>query len=703
MNGRVLGLSPANSFEGDTILALTGDREGNLWVGTESDGLSILRRQKFMTFTTRDGLPGDLIRCVFGDRSGAIWIGTDAHGLARYKDGKFSTLTTRDGLSSNVILALAEDADGSLLVGTPDGLNRIHNGIITTITSAEGLPDDMVRSIASDPDGSLWIGTRRGLAQLQNGRVTTYTDANGLGSDLIGAMLPDAENGLWIATLHGLTRLRNGRLTNYTTENGLSSNIITSLYRDTEGNVWIGTGGGGLNAFLDGKFIRFPSTLELPNVIYGIAEDLDHNLWLSSNAGMFCVSREELLRFAHGQSHNVAAISYDTSDGLLISEASGGGHPAIWKATDGSLWFATLKGVAVKRGPHAQLDRVPPPVVIESVSVDDRTFNPRQITSVAPGHSRFAFEYAGLSFTAPRKVRFRYKLENFDRGWIDAGTRRVAYYTNLRPGNYVFHVAARNSDGFWNESGARIAFRIQPHFYETLWFRALLVAALGFLAWWIYRWRVRQVQAQFDAVLQERNRIAREIHDTLAQGFAGVSVQLEIVARLLASSTETAREHLDQARVLVRNSLAEARRSIWDLRSQSAHNQDFAARISTMASQITTAGGAKVKLQVHGAYRPLEPKMEDELLKIAQEALNNAVRHADAAHIDIELAFDSKKLRMTIADDGRGIDGRYETSGPDGHFGLRGMRERADSIDAALQVETAAGKGTKILVETSVH
>jgi signal transduction histidine kinase len=300
-------------------------------------------------------------------------------------------------------------------------------------------------------------------------------------------------------------------------------------------------------------------------------------------------------------------------------------------------------------------------------------------------------------------VVFRYKLDGFDRNWIDAGTRRIAYYTNLPPGSYRFRVLARNNDGFWNENGASIAFRLEPHFYQTYWFAALMLAALALLAGSIYRWRVKHVEARFDAVLRERNRIAREIHDTLAQGFAGVSVQLELVSRLMEASGDAAREHLNQARSLVRKSLADARSSIWELRSQSRDDEDLGARFSRMANQVAGSGPPKVELQVRGAYRPLSPKVEHELLKIAQEAVTNAVRHANAERIDMELVFDSGKLRMTIADNGQGFVSSPNGVGPDGHFGLRGMRERAQEIDAELKVQSAAGKGTMVSVETLVN
>jgi ligand-binding sensor domain-containing protein/signal transduction histidine kinase len=693
-NGTEERFPPGDVLSSDAVLSIYEDREGNLWAGTESQGVTILRDRKFTTYTSRENALDDIVLCVFEDRKGVVWMGTNGHGLRRLENGNFSRVTTSEGLSSNVVFALAEDGNGDLLAGTPDGLNRVRAGGISVVTSADGLADDFVRSIFRDNDGSLWMGTRRGLSHWKENHFTTYTQADGLGSDLVGALLRDKQDDLWIGTFRGLTRLRNGKLKNYTTRDGLSSNVITALHADEQGNLWIGTQDSGLNRLRDGKFTHFSSKQGLPQAIYGIAEDTRHNLWVPSNTGIF--------RIRWDGSDAVTVVTYGTSDGLRISECSAGGHPATWQGADGALWFATLKGAAVTRLNDQQPNRFPPPVAIESVSIDDQMFDPGQVKQVRPGHSRFSFEYTGLSFVAPQKVQFRYRLEGFDRDWIEAGTRRAAYYTNIAPGNYRFRVLARNNDGLWNKSGASFSFHLEPHFYQTYWFYACVAGALGFLTYLIYRWRVREVEARFHAVLEERNRIAREIHDTLAQGFAGVSVQLEIVAQLFGSSMDSAKEHLDQARVLVRNSLSEARRAIWQLRSQSAENEDFAARLSKMANRMTAAAPVTVRLQVHGTYRPLGQDVEEQLLKIGQEAVINAVRHAEAEHINIELAFDVKKLRMTIADDGRGFPLEANGSGPDGHFGLRGMRERAEQINAELMVKSIVGAGTSITVEAAV-
>ncbi len=689
-------------FAGTAVISLSEDSERNLWIGTESHGLTIVRDPKFVTYTTRDGLTGDAVRCVFQSSGGSLWIGTNA-GLTQWQNGHFTRWTAKEGLLSNVILSLNEDAGGSLLIGTPDGLNRMKEGKFTAVTSADGLADDFIRSIFRDSDNTLWLGSRRGLSHQQgDGKIVTYTQRNGLGSDLVGSILRDRRNDLWIGTLGGLTQYSNGRFRNFTTRDGLSSNIITALFEDGSGDLWIGTQDGGLNLRRGSRFLHFPKTIRLPRVIDGIAEDGRGELWLSSSSGIVRVNPQELKKAAESHSGRATVVWYGTSDGLQINECSAGGHPSIWKAQDGTLWFATLKGVAALSPRAGELNHVLPPVAIEAVAIDSRTFAPDSVKTITPGHSRFAFEYAGISFAAPEKVVYRYRLEGFDKDWIDAGTRRTAFYTNIPPGAYSFRVTARNNDGFWNSTGASLAFQLEPHFYQTIWFDLLAIVGTGLLGYLIYRWRVADVQSKFDAVLGERNRIAREIHDTLAQGFIGVSVQLELVSRLLASSAEAARGPLDQARLLVRESISEARQSIWQLRSQASGNGDLASRLSNAATLAIGARPVKLTLEVHGTYRPLQARTEDELLRIGQEAVSNALRHAEPTQIQISMTF-ARKLRLVIADDGRGFTPGEFSGGPDGHFGLKGMRERASQIGGRLILNSQEGKGTKVIVEAPLH
>jgi ligand-binding sensor domain-containing protein/signal transduction histidine kinase len=700
-DGQLDTLTPSGGLSSNVVLSIFEDREGSLWLGTETGGINILRDQKFTTYTTDDGISDDLVRSVFQDRRGTIWIGTNGGGVDRFTAGRFASLPPSTGLASNIILALADDPAGDLWVGTPDGLNRIHDGRSTLFTSADGMADDFVRSLSTARDGSLWIGTRRGISHYQSGAFTSYTRMDGLGSDLVGAILEDRDGSLWIGTLGGLSHFNGRKFTNYTTQNGLSSNVVTALYQDPNGTLWIGTNGGGLNRLRSGHIDRFPA-MGLPDNIYAILEDATAgNLWLSSNSGVYRVSRDRLNAIADGHAHNIHTIAYGIADGMKISECSSGGHPAAWKLADGTLWFATLKGIAAIDPEHTTTNRQPPLVAIEQVLVDDQPVQ-APAPNIGPGHTRFTFQYAGLSFVAPQKVRYQYRLDGFDHEWIDAGTRRTAYYTNIPPGRYTFRVEAANNDGLWNETPTTFSFRVLPHFYQTWWFYLLVALALALIGYGIYRWRVHRVEREFSAVLAERNRIAREIHDTLSQGFVAVSVQLEIVARLLSTSGETARQHLEQARQLVRHSLDEARTSIWDLRSQGTGREDLATRLTRSAERLTATTSIKAQLKVSGTYRPLPANLENELVRIGQEAIHNAVRHGHPQTIAVDLEFTEKLVRMTVSDDGRGFSPHPSGSSPNGHYGLTGMQERAQQIGGRLLVASAPGQGTRITIETAV-
>lgn len=712
IHGTVSAFSPKRGLSQNLVLAIYEDREGSLWVGTESGGVAILRDQKFSALTTADGLSADVVSSVLQGPRGHIWIGTNGGGLDGYDGNRVSVFTEKQGLASDVVLALAAGAEGNLWVGTPDGLNQMRNGVFTSPVSADQLPDEFVRSLLTDSDGSLWVGTRHGLAHIQgagsrNGRSTIYTQADGLASDFVGALMESGDNSIWIGTLHGLSHLQHGRFRNYFKKNGLSSNVITALYQDRQGNVWIGTNGEGLDvlrkSYTGDRIHSFSANSGLPDVIDGILEDGTGHLWISSNTGIFRVRRSDLIALASGQSRSLAITSYGTADGMKIRECSGIGHPSSWKTSSGTMWFSTLKGVVWINPARLQRNAVPPLVAIEQVSIGGKNVALGRPVVVEPGQSRFSFRYAGLSFVAPQKVRFKYRLNGFDRSWIDAGTRRVAYYTNIPPGKYRFQVLAANNDGVWSTTSASFAFRLEPFFYQTYWFDLLCAMLVLFAGWLVYRWRVQQVESRFNAVLGERARIAREIHDTLAQGFVGISVQLELISQMLTTSPQSVREQLNQTRNLVRDSLAEARRSIWNLRSSETGAVDFASRFSAAINARTAGTSVETNIQFIGTYRPLPEEIQAELLKIALEAVANVLQHAQAAHMEIQMQYHRKRVQMRIQDDGAGFTPDMAPSNREGHFGLVGMRERAEVIGGTFTVDSAPGSGVRICVEVPLE
>jgi signal transduction histidine kinase/ligand-binding sensor domain-containing protein len=701
----------------NSVLSLYEDREGNIWVGTEATGIHILRQQSFHSppqFSDR------VVTTLAETTTGTMAVGTNGDGLdlqhvaASQPNPQLEHLSTRNGLLSDVILALAPAPNGALWVGTPDGLNSILNGRVQAYTSADGLPDDLIRSLLVDPDNSVWVGTRRGLAHFTQHTVTTLTHADGLPSDLIGALLrssapPPPESStpdLWIGTLDGLARLRNHHITTFTTRDGLAGNIITSLLEDSSHTLWIGTDGNGLTYLSADRFVSIHAT-NLPTSIQSILDDHRGHLWLGSARGITRVAISDLLACGPSPSCSPSVVNFGQSDGLTTSETSSIGHPSAIRTASGSLWFATRKGVAIADPAHLHEDLVPPPVLIERFTVDDvdSPLSTSEVT-ISPGHSRFTFDYIGLSFSAPSKVRYRYRLEGFDPAWTEAGSRRIAYYTNLSPGHYRFRVQAANPDGVWNDTGAAVAFYLSPPFYRRLWFlllAALLIAALGIA---LYRLRMHRLQArleaQYNAILAERNRIAREIHDTLAQGFAGVSVQLELTSHLLThAGVAAAQQQLDQTRLLVRQGLEDARRSIWELRAATAQDT-LPTRLSRLVEQIVGATHAAT-VNIGGTYRPLDSAFESEVLRIAQEALTNIVRHAAASSVTVQLRYDATSLHLVITDNGKGFDPHFDALLQQGHFGLQGMRERAAQISGQIALESSPGNGTTLTLEAPIR
>jgi signal transduction histidine kinase len=407
---------------------------------------------------------------------------------------------------------------------------------------------------------------------------------------------------------------------------------------------------------------------------------------------------DDLVNVAAGRSHSLPITSYGTADGMKIRECSGIGHPSSWKASNGTLWFSTLKGVAWIDPENVQRNMVAPLVAIERVSVDENNMPLTGPVKIGPGHSRFAFHYAGLSYVAPQKVHYKYQLTGFDRTWIDAGARRVAYYTNIAPGKYRFQVLAANNDGVWSTAAATYSFQLQPYFWQTYWFDLLGAVLLSLLGWLVYRWRVHHVEARFQAVLAERTRIAREIHDTLAQGFVGISVQLELAAQMLSSSPQAVREQLNRTRKLVRDSLTEARSSIWNLRSNETGSIDFASRFNTAIRARVAGTPMDTNIQFTGTYRPLPANVESELLKIALEAVANVLQHADATRLEIQVQYEIGRLTMQIEDNGVGLSSDLAEATPAGHFGLIGMRERTQAIGGTFAMSSIPGAGTKISV-----
>ena len=721
------------------VLDFMQDRAGRSWFTTHQGGLLRFEGDRFSAYTTAEGLSNNTVNCLLEDREGSLWVGTNG-GLNRLKDTAFITYAARDGLANDVTWSVTEARDGSILIGTSGGLSRLKNNRIEKYGAKDGLPNAPVVTVMEDRAGDLWAGTSGGGLLRNTGKVwKVYTPRDGLSHTWVRALYEDTDGSLLVSTRGGINRFADERLTVFATTEQLTGGVAKTMVRDRAGALWIGTTSGraGLHRFKDGEFKHFNTGDGLSNNyvlalhadaesclwiatnngltrlkddrftvyntgtglpddnIFGVIEDRGGNLWMSSPRGIFRVAKSDLNDYAEGRRPDVRAVIYTEADGMLTRECSGGTQPAAWLARDGQAWFATTIGVAGVDMTRVAGNHLPPPVHIEQFVVDHRPLDAlTKNVRLAPGTHDLELRYAGLSFLDPAKVSFRYKLEGYDRDWLDAGTRRVAYYTNLPAGNYSFKVIACNNDGVWNETGAKFAFEIAPHFYQTTPFYLASACGVLFTGWSLYRLRLRQVERRFAVVLTERNRIAREIHDTLAQGFVGVSLHLESVAETIGSERGEAHKHLDRARALARSSLTEARRSIRNLRAGSLVGGNLATALALALKETTEGARIESDLEVHGTPKPLPAWIENDILRIGQEALTNVVKHAAANRVAVRLAYEPRRVCLGVQDDGRGFDSRARCA--DRCFGLLGMRERAHSVGGTLTLESRSGEGTTI-------
>ena len=513
-DGRFTAYTSKSGLSSDNVWAIYEDQEGSLWIGTAGGGLNRFRDGPVTAYTTAEGLSNDVVLPVFEDHEGALWFGTTG-GLNRFKDGRFTAYTTKDGLSDNLVFSISEAGDGSLWIGTRKGLNRFYQGRFTVYTAKDGLPSDVVMSTYQDLAGRLWIGTRGGLTQFSNGQFTTYSTKDGLSNDNVVSISEDSHGALWIGTSGGgLDRFQGGQFSVYSTRNGLSSDVVWCAYPDLDGSLWIGTNGGGLQRLREGRFFTYsPQNGLFDDTVFKVLPDGLGNLWMSSNKGIFRVRKQELDAVARGEASSVAFVPYGVAEGMKSRECNGGFQPSGARTRDGKLWFPTTKGIVSIDPGALKINPVRPGAIIEQVVIDAKTLDGAAGVRAAPGKGQIELHYTAPSFVAAERVRFRYRLEGFDKEWVEAGPRRVAYYTNIPPGSYSFRVIASNSDGLWSEQGASLQITLEPHFYQTLWFYLLCALVLGLSGLALYRLRIRHLerrQQELVLLVEERTRELRE-------------------------------------------------------------------------------------------------------------------------------------------------------------------------------------------------
>ncbi len=729
--GRITRFPLPREFGQDFVLCALEDREGNLWLGTEAGGLHCWKPKSISSLATRDGLANDSVWTIGETRNGSVWIGTD-DGLSHWKDGGFRTITKNQGLAGDKIRSVAEDATGDVWVGTGSGLSVIRGGVAVRFEFPHTLEKDKTRVVLPATDGTLWLGTVEGLFRYHEGVWVTYRATNGLANDDVRALCESPAGSLWIGTAGGgMQKFRDGEFTTFTTTNGLSNNSVWAFRAETNGVLWVGTESG-LNRLAGDKFTVFSVREGLPaNLVNEILEDDFGNLWVSHDYGIYRVRKQELDDVAAGRATQVQAVSYSEADGLPSNETNGQkSYPAGCKTRDGQLWFPTPKGVAIIDPKLCARDAIGPQAAIEQVRVDGEVILDRSGVSaerrnfaglrnggalpsrhyadaqqaipapilLPPGSGRvLEFRFTAPVFTAPEKASFRYRLRGVDDRWIEAGTRREAYFTRLRPGDYSFEVLAANHRGVWGEQAGSFSFAIQPFFYQTWWFYAACsfggAGAIAFMVLGRIRsLRVRHLHEQQAAIVEERTRLAKDLHD----GLGADLTRLTMLADLADDESGTA--GAEHARKLSQSSRAAARElkeMIWVANPTHDALDDLISRIASTVEEFLHDARIKCRLQIPidlPAYK-LSVEQRRNLLLVAREAINNVIKHSGATEVSLHVAHGEGTLTIEIVDNGRGFDSQAARG--DG-LGLGSMRKRMESLGGTFLAISRPGIGTTL-------
>jgi len=675
----------------NSVAGLVEDREGDLWVAT-ARGIDRIRDPQVQIFSTRNGLSGDIIDAVYGAQNGVIWIGTSGGGVDRLDGERVEVYSTGAGLPHATVLSLYQDAHRRIWTGTAAGLAVQSGNRFMEVLTSNGQHLNRVFNIEGDPSGLVWVAdAQRGLFVVRGGVACPVTIPESESADIY-ALLVARDGSFWLGHHGGgVTVIHNGLVKHYSARDGLGGGAVRSLYEDRDGTVWVGSGDG-LSRFADGRWTLWTSAQGLPEGgVQSIVEDGSGALWLLTPAGVLGVSRNNL----NGARKTLAYVLYGRTEGLRIFNNGGMSNPRMARASDGRLWVCTEDGVAVIDTAHVRRNGVPPPVVVEQVIVDGK---PVDITS--PGVAEFRgrdvqITYTGLSLMVPERVHFRYRMYDRARAWSEPGTQRNVTYVNLPPGRHRFQVIASNNDGVWNQTGAEMVLLVQPYFYQTTWFLGACVAAIALIIWSAHRLRMHTVVSRLQLILSERARVSRELHDSLLQGFAGVVYLLEAAARQFDTAPESSRQRLERALDQADQSLREAREMIYSMRIPALENSTLPDALKTTVSQMVSGIPVEFQFEVKGRVRQGPYDVEANVFLIAREAVTNSLNHSSATRIRSELRYTPKELRLTFQDDGAGFDLESAQAKP-GHWGLRGMRERARQIGAVFSVKSTPGCGTRI-------
>jgi ligand-binding sensor domain-containing protein/signal transduction histidine kinase len=721
LNGKFINEPTAEGTAYDLVNAIFEDREGNFWIGSK-EGLIRLKPKTFTAITKEQGLAYNNCMSVLQDKRGTFWCGTWGGGVFEMQPNakNVTDLTVTNWLRYYRVLSLCERRDQSLWFGTDQGVGlfQLKDGALTHYDDKSGLEKVAIRVIYEDSAENLWVGTSS-LNLFKDGKFSRETATDGFIGGIVRVIMEDHEGSLWIGTNRGLSRRKNGKFTNFSTKDGLSGETVLALHEDKENNLWIGTSGGGLNRLRHGKFTIYTTKQGLFNgEILEILEDDSGDLWMSCLKGIFRINKKAFDRFDRKEIETIPCTSYGKEDGMISIICNNVSRPAAWKASDGRLWFATTKGLAVA-DPKIKNNDAPPPVVIEEVmadkkrvseSVNQRTSEGKSAHSitdalihnftVAPGRGELEIHYTALSFRAPEKNRFKYKLEGVDPDWIEAGTRHVAYYNNIRPGHYNFRVVACNNDGVWNSMGANLKLQLLPHFWQTHWFLGLVgltmiggVAGIArYITWQKLQQKLGRLEQQH-AVEKERSRIAKDMHDDVGATLTQISV-LSQLAEKEAARPDQVRVYTSKITETSRELAQAMDEIVWAVNPKNDSLRHLVGYIFRFAEEFVSLTDLRLLRERPKIIPdvPFPAEARHNVFLVVKEAINNIVKHSGASEMRLSLDVTGEELLIQIEDNGHGFS--PETLDSFGN-GLENMKKRIEDVGGRFALSSAT-EGTRI-------
>ncbi len=673
------------------VWGLLEDRDGHLWFGSMSRGLHRLRVGGVTSFGAPEGLTDRMGLVVRPSPRGGVWLGTES-GLFYRNGSTLQSFTRANGLPDDEITAIAERSDGSVWVGTAHGLALLRNGTVQA-HFGHALDTGVIHDLALDGDSGVWVGTDSGLWRWDGNRASRYALGAGVDGVSVDTLLRSRDGTLWVAAQNrGLLAYRDGKWLRYGKAEGLVSDSVFGLSEDDRGVLWCG--GYGLARFDGTRFFRFDERHGVPSgFVYQVLDDGKGYVWLAGR-GLWRLPRQELDEIASGRRTRVSTVAFNRADGMRATDCVGGEGSPAGRDSGGRLWFATAKGFASVDPIRLERPRRPTIPEVRAVVADGVRLNGGPI-QLPPGTRSVELELDAPSLVAGAHTRFRYRLEGWDQDWVDIGTRRVAVLGNLTPGTYRLQLEAAAEPGSWQRAPSTLVLTQLPHVWQTGWFRLGGVAAAVGLLVLAYRIRVSGIRRHFRAALQERvderTRIARELHDTILPELVSASMQLELARK---ASPGAGQSHLLSAAETIERAQRDTRSTVWDLRTGELAGADLPEAIQAYGERHAFARGIRVSVTAAGDLQQLSPEVATALYRVAQEAIGNAVRHASPQGIRVELAAEGSSVRLSVADDGKGFDPAAGSAG--GHWGIQGMHERLKQLRGVLRVDSNPGKGTTV-------